>query len=264
MKTKMNTLLAIVEHSTATIAAAVRDYATFFKNKQGMFLGQKNTYVPREGYPEDPSKVGTTVVATTVDEKFDWLLPQMKTHYKNVFSVEATNSAGAPTVELKVGNKSFGHLTALELMRLKNLLLNKEMDEMYKTIPVRSDSLIWNPSESSEYTGRNVFETPRISGVTKTTETHEEILQDPNLDPQHLPSNYRPAVTTKRRTVEIGDYTVQKFSGEWDQHKKAELLKRRTELLSAVVEALKEVNDVEVKSTNLDVEGLFDFIHTGK
>lgn len=264
MKQKVNTLLAVVEHSTATIVAAVRDYAAFFKTKQGMFLGQKNTYVPREGYPEDPTKMGTTRVATTVDEKFNWLLPQLKEHYKNVFSIEATNSNGAATVELKVGEKFFGKLTALELMRLKNVLTSKDLDDMYRVIPVRSDSAVWEKTNNSDYEGRAVFETPQVSGVTKTTEITEEILVDPNLDPTHLPANYRPQVTQKRKTVEIGDYTIQKFSGEWNQQQRAELLKRKSDLLAAVIEALKEVNDIEVKPANLDVDAMFNFIHTGK
>ena len=264
MKQKVNTLLAVVEHSAATVLTAVREYATFFKTKQGMFLGQKNTYIPREGYPEDPTKAGITRVATTVDEKFEWLLPQLKEHYKNVFSIEATNSSGAATVELKVGNKSFGKLTALELMRLKNILTSKDLDDMYKVIPVRSDSSVWEKSKNSDYEGRAIFETPQVSGVTKTTEITEEILVDPNLDPTHLPANYRPAITQKRKTVEIGDYTIQKFSGEWNQQQRAELLKRKSELLAAVIEALKEVNDIEVKPAKLDVDAMFDFIHTGK
>lgn len=263
MKMKMNTLLAVVEHSAAVVSSAVREYAAFFKNKQAMFLGQKKTYSPREGYPDDPSKVGTTIVTTTVDEKFDWLLPKLKEHYHNLFSIEATNSAGAPTIELKVGNKSFGKLTALELMRLKNILTSADLTTMYSLIPVRSDAEVWKKSENADYEGREVYETEMLSGVAKTTESHEEILQDPNLDPTHLPANYRPAITTKKKTVEIGDYTMQKFSGEWNQRQRAELLRRKSELLSAVIEALKNINDTEVKETNLDVNALFDYIHKG-
>lgn len=263
MKLKMNTLLAVVEHSAAVVSSAIKEYAVFFKNKQAMFLGQKKTYSPREGYPDDPSKVGTTVVATTVDEKFEWLLPKLKEHYKNLFNVEATNSAGAATIELKVGNRSFGMVTALELMRLKNILTSADLTLMYSVIPVRSDSEVWKKSESEDYRGRAVYETEMLSGVAKTTESHEEILQDPNLDPTHLPANYRPAITTKKKTVEIGDYTMQKFSGEWNQHQRAELLRRKSELLAAVIEALKNINDIEVKETNLDVNGLFDFIQKG-
>lgn len=264
MNNKMNTLLAVVEHSTASINRLVGDYTSFFKNKGGMFLGVKKTYVPREGYPEDPTKMGTTVVATTVDEKFNWAEPLMKEHFANLFSVEATNSKGAKKVELVVEGHSFGFLTALDLMRLKSILTNKDLEGMYANIPVRSDSEVWNPSDDPDYNGRTVFETDLIRGVTKTTETEEVILKDPNLDPSHLPANYNAKVTTKRKIAEIGDYTLQKFSGEWNQHQRAELLRRKSTILAAVIEALKEVNDIEAESSNLDVDSFFNYLHKGK
>ena len=82
---KMNTLLAKVEHATASVARLFSDYANFFKNKQGMFRGYKKTFTPRDGYFEDPSKMGTSVVTTTVDEKFDWFNIQFKNWLKDVF-----------------------------------------------------------------------------------------------------------------------------------------------------------------------------------
>lgn len=102
---KMNTLLAKVEHSTASISRLFADYAKFFKDKQGMFRGYKKTFVPRDGYVEDASKMGTVIVTTTVDEKLDWFNEQFKNWLKEVFSVEATNSAGAKSVELVVGKQ---------------------------------------------------------------------------------------------------------------------------------------------------------------
>lgn len=260
---KMNTLLAKVEHSTASFKRLVADYAKFFREKQGMFRGYKKTFTPRDGYFEDPTKMGTSTVATTVDEKFDWFTPQFKRWLTETFSVEATNSRGANTVELVVNGKSFGHLTALELMRLKNLLADKELGEMFACIPVRSDSEVWNPTTDPEYNGRKVFETELIKGVTRTTESEEVILKDPNLDPAHLPSNYVAKSTIKRKTVETGDYTQQNFTGEWTQRQRAELLRRRSDLLAAVIEALKVVNDTEAAQPNLDVDSFVDYLCKG-
>lgn len=259
----MNTLLAKVEHATASIARLFNDYAAFFKGKQGMFRGYKKTYVPRDGYVEDTSKMGTVVVATTVDEKLDWFIDQFKNWLKDVFSVEATNSKGAETVELKVGDNSFGHLTALELMRLKSILTNKDFESVLANIPVRSDSEVYAPTKDPEYAGRSVYETPLIKGVTRTTEKEEVILKDPNLDPAHLPSNYSAKTTIRSKTVETGDYTQQFFTGEWTQRERAELLRRRSELLAAVIECLKIVNDTEVAKANLDVDTFTDYLFKG-
>ena len=103
-----------------------------------------------------------------------------------------------------------------------------------------------------------------LTGVTRTTETEEVILKDPNIDPEHLPSNYRAQVTVKKKTIETGDYTTQKFSGEWTQTQKAELLARKSRLLNAVIVALKEVNEQECAKTNLDSDTLLSYIFKGK
>lgn len=261
---KMNTLLAKVEHGVAQFNRMVGDYFAFFKNKQGMFEGIKKTFKPREGYQEDARYMGTTKVATTVDEKLQWFEENAVPYLKNLFSIESTNSKGAKKVELKVGNVSFGFLTALDLMRLKTVLTKKEWEEMYNNIPVRSDAEVWEPCTDGEYAGREIFQTPMQTGVTRTTESEEVILKDPNLDPAKLPANYNAKTTIKKRTVETGDYTLQKFTGAWTQRQRAELLRRRSQLLAAVIEALKEVNDVESEDPNLDVEGLINFLHHGE
>ena len=256
---KMNTLLAKTDHAAASVNKMILDYGAFFKTKQGMFRGEKKTFEPRAGYYEDPSKMGNTQVATTVGEKLCWL----RSYLKDVFSVEATNSAGANRVELVVDGKSFGNLTALELMRLKSFLTGKDLDNVYQNIPVRSDSENWTPSTDPEYAGREVFQTEMVKGVTRTTENEEVILKDPNLDPAHLPSNYQAKVTVKRKTVETGDYTQQRFTGEWSQRQRAELLRRKSQILEAVIEALKKVNDVEVQKPSLDVDSIVDYITRG-
>ena len=260
----MNTLLAKVEHGSSRFAKMIGDYLAFFKGKQGAFAGIKKTHVPREGYTEDKSCIANTKVITTVGEKLEWFEQQSIPFLKELFAVEATNSKGANTVELVVDGISFGHLTALDLMRLKTLLTKKEWVEMYENIPVRSDAEVWEPCTDSEYEGREIFQTPMLKGVTRTTESEEVILKDPNINPDKLPANYNARTTIKKKVVETGDYTLQNFTGGWTQRQKAELLRRRSQLLAAVVEALKEVNDTVSERPNLNVETLVNFLHHGK
>ena len=261
----MNTMLAKAEHTGSVYKKEVNDYLQIFRNKQGMFRGEKKTFAPRDGFQDEPTKRGTTMVQSTVDEQFEWFITKIAKQYLDEqFTIEATNSLGANTVELKVDGFSFGRLTALELMRLKSILTDSSFDDMLKNIPVRSDSEIWKKSEDQDYAGRNIYETEMQSGVTRTTESEDIILKDPNIDPEKLPSNYRAQVTTKKRTVETGDYTMQRFSGEWTQTQKAELLNRKSRLLSAVIVALKEVNSLDCKESNLNSEGLLSYIFRGK
>jgi hypothetical protein len=64
--------------------------------------------------------------------------------------------------------------------------------------------------------------------------------------------------------VEVGDSTHQEFTGEWTQHKRAELLRRKSELLSAITVALKEVNEIEAVKSNLNADALVNFLHYGR
>ena len=260
----MNTMLAKVDHASSSANQMIRDYASFFKTKQGAFKGEKNTYAPREGFLDKPEKRSLVRVTTTVQEKLDWFEERYIPFLQDLFSIEATNSLGAHRVELKVGDVSFGFLSAAELMRLRNILTSKELDSMYVNIPVRSDAKIYEACTDEEYQGREIVQTPISRSVERTTEKEEVILKDPNIDPAHLPANYRSTTVVMTKMVEVGDSTHQEFTGEWTQHKKAELLKRKSELLSAITIALKEVNEVDAVRPNLDAEALISFLHYGK
>ncbi len=261
---KINSKLAARDHSIAQQKAMVEDYVQFFTKKQGAFKGIKKTFVPKDGFLPDPNYQADVKVITTVQEKLGWFNKQTSLYLKNLMDVEATNSDGAQTIELVVDGVSFGNLTANELMRLKGVLVDKNLDKMYNNIPVREDNKVWSPSTDGEYEGREIFQDERISGQTRTTEKDEVILKDPNVDPQHLPSNYRAQTTVKTKMVVTGDYTVQNFTGEWTHQKRAELLRRKSAILEAVNLALTELNCIESKSTNLNVDQFLDYLTYGK
>ena len=261
---KMNTLLAKVDHTSASAAAMVKDYAAFFKTKQGAFRGEKNTYSAVNGYDERPERNTQTHVQTTVQEKLQWFEERYTPYLKELFSIESTNSGDAYRVELIVDGISFGKLSAIELMRLRNILTSRELNTMYENIPVRSDAKIYEECTDAQYEGREIFQTPVLKSDERTTEKEEIILKDPNIDPQHMPANYRAQVTVKNRTVKVAETTHQEFTGEWTQRKRAELLRRKSALLNAITVALKEVNEIEAKEANLDVDALIKFLHYGK
>lgn len=261
---KMNTLLAKVDHGQKSFNKMIADYVAFFSKNQGMFVGVHKTYEPRDGYLPDDSKRGHIFVVTTVDEKLQWFEGNAKEYLTGLFSIEATNSAGAHRVPLIVEGVMLGNLTALELMRLKSILTDANYSKMYENIPVRSDSKNWEETDNEDYVNRAIYETSVLSGISRTTEKEEVILFDPNIANMKTMPSYAPKTVVKSKTVEIGDYTVQEFSGEWSQRKKAELLRRKGKVLEAVIAALKEVNDIEIVDANLQVSGLIDYLHYGE
>ena len=270
MGMKMNTLLGITDHAQAVANKEISDYTAMFKSKGGQFVGELKTYEPHEGFPDKPTEHSNRQVATTVDEQFQYMLNDKDAHtgalpkyLKLLFSIEATNSMGAKRVPLIVDGVTLGNLTAVELMRLKNILTMGPLDEMLKNIPVRSDSKRWSKS-GGDYANREVYETDLVRSVDRTTIKTQEILKDPNIDPKNLPSNYRAAIVERPQTIEMADQTRQEFSGEWTQTQKAYLLSRKSLLLNAVIAALKEVNDTEAAEANLDVDAMLNYMFFGK
>ena len=261
----MNVTLAKAEHERAVYTESLRKQGEFFKRNPSSFRGEKKTFHAAEGQLEDPTKVGHTVVATTVSEEINHLKERALSPYlKDQFSIEATNAAGAAKVPFVVDGLNFGSLSATELLRLKNILTDENLKNLVANIPVRSDSEIWKGSANEDYQGRaGIYETPRLEGDSFTTITDTEILLDPNIDKEHLPSSYRPITKEVKTTIKRGSYTSQKFSGEWTLRQKQLVQERISKLMNAVIEATKTVNDTLTMEPNLATDKLLDYIFYG-
>lgn len=259
---KLNVLLAMTDALRVKYKDMVSNYSKFFSKNGGAFLGERNTYLPREGTVDDISKRSYTAVITTVDEKLDYFISEAKEFIDALFSQEKTNSSGEAVAELVVDGNSWGIFTSLELLRLKSLLEASDLgnlETMLSEVPVRSDAQIWTKTSQDEYRGRKVFEGPISQGVSKTTVKEEYILEDPNLKSGKT-DTYTPQKSVRNISMELGDYTSQKFSGEWSQRQKTGALKRRNDLLVAVIKALKESNECESLKSDLTAEKIFGFI----
>ena len=172
MKLKLNVLLAITDALRVKFKNMVADHTKFYSKSQGSFKGAKATYVAREGCLDDMSKRGFTRVVTTVDEKISYFIKESREFIDALFSQEKTNASGLAIADLVVDGKSWGVFTSLELLRLKSLIESAELgsiESMLSSIPVRSDAEIWNKTTNVEYDGREIWESPLLSGVSKTS-----------------------------------------------------------------------------------------------
>lgn len=261
---KLNVLLAITDSLRTKYKNMVADYAKFFSKSQGSFLGEKNTYTPKEGMIDDPSKRKYTKVVTTVGEKFNYFTEESKEFIDALMSQERTNARGHANADLIVDGENWGNFTSLELLRLKSLLESSDLgslESVLSSIPVRSDAVVWDKTTADEYQNREIFETKQVSGVTKTSTKVEYVLEDPNIAKfKELPANYTPKTSVKTIPEEVGDYTMQSFSGEWSHRQRAESLKRRNILLTATIKALKECNECNVEESSLTAEKIFGYL----
>jgi hypothetical protein len=264
---KLNVKLALTDQLRQNYKNLVNDYSKFFAKSQGAFKGEKRTYTPKEGTIDDPSKRGNILVAITVHEKLDYFINNSSKFIDALFSQEKTNSLGLAKAELKVNGESWGEFTSFELLRLKSLIESSDLGklgEMLENIPVRPDSEVWNKTNEDEYSGRDIYETEKFTGVAKTTIKTPYVLEDPNMKGRELPSNYTPPVVTRDEIHELGDYTKQNFSGEWTHRQRALCLKRRSELITSITEALKIANECESVESELTAEKIFNYLFFGE
>lgn len=264
---KMNALLAKVEHGASVFRKMTAEYLQFFTKGQTQFTGVRKTYQPREGTADDPSMRQNNHVVTTVTEKLDWYEKNAETYINSTLSVDATNASNTVKVPLIVNGVSLGELSVLELMKLKTLITKMGMEEMYSNIPVRSDTIIWHNTTDEAYERRDIVQTELLRGVKRTDSKVEIILEDPNIklmiESGKVPdvSKYNPTRSVKSTMIEVGDYTLQHFSGEYTQRQKAEILQRRSKLLEAIEVAMKQANDTPVVESNLSASTLFNYLH---
>ena len=267
MSAKLNLILAITDKLRVDYKNLVVDYTKFFNKSTGSFLGEQRTYSPKEGTIDEPTKRGVKMVVTTVNEKLEYFVENSTDFINKLFSQERTNAMGLAKANLIVDGITWGEYTSLELLRLKSLLESTELgklQEMLDNIPVRSDSEIWYKSNNEEYTGREIYETVLVAGVAKTTVKTEYILEDPNVSKLKDNVNYIPQKSIRNDVMELGDYTMQRFTGEWSHRERAMTLARRSKLLTSVIDALKRANEVDTVESTLTANKIFGYLFYGK
>lgn len=261
---KLAVLLALTDNLAKSYKLMITDYIRFFKGSQSAFIGGKKTYSPKEGTIDEPTKRGVVKIQTTVWKKLNWFTDNSAKYIDALFSQEATNAANIAKAELIVEGKSWGILSSLELLRLKSIVIDQSLETMISNIPVRSDAEEWTITTNEMYkNNHNVFETPLVTGVNITTTKEDYILKDPNIN-EAKGANYVPQVAQKTTVVELGEYTTQKFSGQWSHRERANTLRRRQALLSAITVALKQCNDVESIKSDLTADRIFGYMFFDK
>jgi hypothetical protein len=253
-KQKLSVFLGLRERLEKTFQNALEDMFNKYKSKQGLFKGQRNTYIALDGYADEPNKRAFVNVSSTVSEQFDWFADHNKDFMNVVFSIERTNSKGEAKAELVVDGQSWGIYSSLELLRLKSILDGK-LKAVISEIPVRSESSIWTKSVDEAFSDRNIYETKLELGYAKTTLKESYILPDPHADK----GNRQPMIAEKSTQVNIGEYTSQSFSGEFSMKERATLIAKLNILYKSVISALETANNVEVESSDLG-EKVMDYM----
>ncbi len=243
---KLAVALGLREKTEKDFKNMIDDMHGKFKNKQGLFMGQRNTFTALDGHPDQPEKRAFQNVSSTVAEQMNWFKEHAADYLKVTLSIEKTNATGI-MAELVVDGKSWGTFSTLELLRLKGILDSK-LKAMVQDLPIRPETVLWSPSTDPTFAGRTVFETSTDKGRTKTTIKRTIIVEDPHI--KEAP-NRAPVTQSIDTPTETGEYTVQNFSGAITNKERAEMEVRYNTLYKAVVAALEDANAAELKESEL-------------
>lgn len=247
---KLSVLLGLRDKIEKTFANMLDDMHGKFKNKQGLFMGFRKTFHALEGFADDATKRGFQNVSSTVGEQLHWFKEHTEDYFETIFTIEHTNSLGNAKAALVVQGETWGIYSTLELLRLKSILDGK-MKAMINDIPARSEAVIWNPSADDVFKGREIVETAKDEGYTRTTLKESYILSDPHPDKAR-----QPVVASKDTIVNTGAYTAQDYSGAFTLRQRAELMVKYDLLYKAVIEALETANNVECEPSDLGTKVL--------
>lgn len=261
MKLKLNVVLAKTDHLAKQFSALIRDYIETFAKGKSIFKGEKKTYDPLPGTVDIPSERGVTIVVSTVEEKLQYFVETSKEYINAKFNQEKTNAIGVAQADLIVEGQNWGRYTSLELLALKSLLTDGDLNTMYSILPVYSDAEEWAACTDESYGNRVIMQSPRLSGVRKSITKEQYILFDPNVESLKDTSKYVPQVAVKETVLDLGNYSWQRFTGETSTRRRAEILRRKTTLLNAVIEALKTANEAEVVQSELTADKIFSYLH---
>jgi hypothetical protein len=245
-KHSLSVFLGLRERTEKDSKNMLADMISKFKNKQGLFKGEKRTFIAAEGYADEPTKRGYKHVASTVHEQLEWLKEHTKEYLKVGLTIEKTNSEGV-TAELIVDGTSWGEYSSLELLRIKGYL-DGAMKSIIEELPVRDESIAWIKSLDENYKDRLVYESPLERGNTKTTLKQTVIVNDPHIKD----SPNRPPVTSEISTqVNTGEATQIYYSGELSLKQRAIIKTKYEKLYLAVIEAMEKANTKEISESDL-------------
>lgn len=261
---KLNQALAKAEHTGKQFTELLKEYTSTFDKKQGIFQGLKKTYEPLGDNPDEPTKKENRKVQSTVREYLDYFEKTCEEFVTHRFAIEATNGSGDCHAHLWVEGTDWGEYTSSELMRFSDFLNNQELMNVYKTLPVRSDTRNWKKSENEEYKTRDIWEGDVLASHDRTTLKRPYILVDPNVKDLKDSSRYVTPLVFEDIPLIKANETMQHFSGELSHRERAEILRRLTILKAACKEALVDANQAEVKKSTLTSKKIFTYLHHGK
>jgi hypothetical protein len=232
----LHQLLAFESAEVSKSKKAVEELKNAFANKQIQFDGHSRVYVPdNENYDRVDNEYREVV--STVNEKLSAFSKVMAQAMDTVLAKEETNSSGTAKAELIVDGVNFGEFAATSLLYLEKVLL--EVKKVLESILTLHSGIAWNFNSDT-----GLYQTDKTVTYRNLKEIVPIVLYEATKE--------HPAqVKESSRTVKVGEYHENHFSGRIFQKKKNEILDRMDLLIKEVKSAREKANAVPVKEVHV-------------
>jgi len=188
-------------------------------------------------------------LTTTVDDNLDYLVEPIARYWDAVLQKESTNQTAK--ADLVVGDVTLGKDIPATFLLGMEKKLNK-LRELYESIPTLAPGINWTLDASQ---GENIFKADDTIQF-KTKKDIEFRTAAPATD------KHPAQVVQLETTVNVGKYTLTKWSGMVSPFEKAERLERFDAMITAVKKARMRANNVDVVDSHIG-QSILDFINKG-
>lgn len=244
-KNQLHQLLAVENERKIQANNILQETIDTFSKKHDHFDGLIKTY---EAHEEEGQKIPPEIkeIVTTVKDKLTYSQQAISKGIDAQISKEETNASGIVKTELKIGDTTFGDLSATSLLALEQFLV--KVRNMYKVIPTLDPTKKWNKKD-------NIYETDQE--VKYRTEKKIEKFVKYEATKEH-PAQVD-LVTIDRQ---VGEYLTIYKSGKITPFQKSQLLEKIDKLIDAVKQARSKANESEVKNMKIGNK-IFQYINSG-
>ena len=248
---KLHQLLAVEPDLDGAYKNVLQETQVVFEKKANLFFGSIKTL---KMFDENDTTKYTDErheLTTTVPKRLDYQNDFIAKYLDALLQKEATNQYAV--ADLIIDGITLGtELPATFLLALEKRLVT--IRAVYKTIPTLPQGVTW---EVDTTVGTDIFKTvhPDVKFKTKKTFVHKVLYEATKEHPAQIEK--------WDETENVGEYSIDTWSGLISSAYKAEMLKRIDDLIIAVKKARQKANSCDVVKTTIGAK-LMDYINLGQ
>jgi len=245
---QLHKLIAVVQKLKGAANKIMAETLGVFHSKGHLFDGRLKTYKP-DAEDGDTIPEERDPLVTTVGEKLAHLSEIATPGIDAAFQVEDTNRVASANIELEDGTMVAEDVPATYLLQLDKTIT--ALRGVYDSIPTRDPKFEWVDAADE---GKGI-------STNKYPEKGNRLLEDIVPLILYEATDKHPAqVKEQKKSVKVGVWTTQYWTGKLSPAQKYELLKRLDELQSAVKQAMSKANETEHSTRKISAQ-LFEFIN---